>query len=198
MKIKKGQMSLEMIIGLVILLVVATVTVTMFLDIFTFDEGLGDMSMTEIENQCEDHCQSFQRASGDDHYRRALDYCTATFVHDSDESGVVEGQIYEQEYNSYCQDGVKCFNVHQCYKDGIGTQELDAEGCVDLMCDYIDNNIDRYDQADAGAVIEKYFSDEEPGEGVGTCDLSTVDVGGIDVTTWYGELIDVNVEEICD
>ena len=193
-------MSLEMIIGLVILLVVATVTVTMFLDIFDFEGDLGEQDITEIRSDCESKCQDYQQATGERAFREALDYCTATFVYDADESAIVQGEIYEQEYDSYCQDGLKCFNEHQCFRDGVGSQELDAEGCIEMMCEYIDRNEDRYD-SDPGEMIGNHFYDSgEPGEGVGSCDLETVEVAGAEIDTWYGDLVvtDNGYEEICE
>lgn len=191
MKFRKGQMSLEMIIGLVILLVVATVTVTMFLDVFEspdFDE----MGEQEIQRECESLCQDWQDASGQQARINAINYCTETFVHDTDGSGEVRNQVEEQGYNSYCQDGVKCFNVHDCYRDGsIGSQELDAEGCVEMMCRYYEDYSDElFDDQDVGAetMITNYFSSGESGEGIGTCNLEEIQEAGQTINTWWSGL----------
>ncbi len=170
------------------------VIVSMFLNTFCCQPSLNYADESEIESECESKCQSFQDATGEDYFRRAFDYCRATFIYDADKSGVAEGQIYEQGYNSFCQDGVKCFNKHQCFRDGNQSLVLDAEGCIDIMCEYIDNNLEMFsddgEEPETDAIIEHIFRNDEPGKGVGTCDLQELeDASGYKIDTWYSNLI---------
>ena len=188
---RKGQMSLEMIIGLVILLVVATVVVTMFIDVFELDE-FDEMDEADIERECENLCQDWQDADGDQARIAAINYCTATFVHDADDSGIVEGEIAEQDYLSYCQDGAKCFHFHECQLE-YGGEQLDPQGCMEWMCEYYDRLEDEPD--DVNDIVENYFELDVEFEGAGSCDLDEQLVLGEDVSidTWYTEyFVDTN------
>lgn len=188
---EKGQMSLEMIIGLVILLVVATVVVTMFLNVFQSpDAGQEAVSQNKIEQSCESSCQDWKSSSGDKADSAAIKYCTETYVYDANGNNKKDDLI-EEGSNSYCEDAVHCFNLHECESSGTGGRMLDAETCNEILCDYFDND-DNLQKEDTGKDTWEIVSDTME---QGSCDLTDVEVGGTPINTWYSEYFDG--EDIC-
>jgi hypothetical protein len=184
----KGQKSLEMIIGLVMLLVVASVTISMFLNVFQEPE-LGDETVEKqkIQKECSSHCNDFKESNGRNQLSAALQYCKAKFERDVTGDGTSSG-IAGSGYNSYCEDGIKCFNVHTC-EIGLG-ETLDAQKCRSLMCEYyteVSNN--PYNPSQNRNVhdrIQKIMSPENEETGIGTCGLEdATDSAGYEISTWY-------------
>ncbi len=98
---RTGQKSLEMIIGLVILLVVAAVVISMFLNIFQEPEvGQQAVERQQIEQQCSSLCQGWKEASQENALSAAIDYCTETFTFDANDDGSTSGRVGEG-YNTY-------------------------------------------------------------------------------------------------
>lgn len=188
---RKGQKSLEMIIGLVILLVVAAVVISMFLDIFENpDIGQESVDRSEIEQQCSQKCEQWKDGS----QANVVDYCTSTFAWDNNGDGSTQDMV-RQGYNSYCEDGVHCFNIHSCQR-GART-ELDPEGCMEQMCQYFLS--DRGGMDDPGAATSRiqdlYSRDAEDG-GYGSCDLpNAMDDAGYEINTWYHDLQELDCTE---
>lgn len=194
-KNKKGQMSLEMIIGLVILLVVATVVVTMFLNVFENpSEGQSAISRNQIEQKCESSCQEWRTASGARADSAALSYCTQTHTFDSNGNNKKDDLI-TNGYNSYCEDGVHCFNLHTCDSSGTGGRTLDAETCREILCNYFSDssNIQEDDTGaeDTDTIVRNSMQ-------TGSCDLGDIQVGGTTVQTWYTSNFGENVEDVCE
>lgn len=168
----KGQKSLEFIIGLVILLVVAGTVISVFLG--QFDDGIGDefegeLEEQEIERTCDSLCNEFQQREGASGDAAMAEYCTRTFVADTTGDGTTSNRA-GGFYNTYCEDGIKCFNMHDC---DLGFDTLNAETCMERMED-----AQTIDADDVAPFYETGVSDD--GRGVGTCDLPDVEE-----ETWY-------------
>jgi hypothetical protein len=181
---RKGQKSLEMIIGLVILLVVAAVVISLFLDVFQQPSvGQDTVAKEKITNECTKMCDNWKQLSGTKSRSAAKKYCTKNFVYDANDDGNTR-QVVEQGYDSYCEDGVHCFNIHSCQSS---RQELDYEKCAELLCDYFENDL----EADPVARIEAHFvpgaSDSNDNTNIGSCDLAGLEGPGGAITTWYTE-----------
>ena len=176
----KGQKSLQMIIGMVMLLVVAGVTISMFINVFQEpDLGESTQERQEIQNQCAERCNSWKQASGDNSLSAALEYCTAKFERDVDGDGSTT-DIAGSGYNSYCEDGVKCFNIHTCE---IGQQTLNAERCKQIMTNYYTSSeIDLSTSEANNRIGEWYQPNGEGDKTIGTCGLQD-----IEEATWYSE-----------
>jgi len=175
---RKGQMSLEMIIGLVILLVVATVVVTMFLNVFQSpSEGETARSRNEIMQSCESSCQQWRTSSGNIAESAAVKYCTETYTFDANGNNK-KTDLVEQGYNSYCEDGVHCFNLHTCESSGTGGRVLNAEECKDILTDYFEGQ-----ETDVGNIDESV----RQAVGKGSCDLEGLTIGGVQTSTWWSE-----------
>jgi hypothetical protein len=189
----KGQKSLEMVIGLVILLVVAGTVISVFLNQFQGDPG-GQYDTTlqqdRIENQCTSLCTEYKQARGTSKQTAAIEYCTSTFQLDSDGDGTLS-EVSGRLYNSYCEDGVKCFNEHTCE---IGREILDAPKCKEIMMDYYTSSKIGDTQEEARQrVSEWYVPNGEGDRTIGTCGLENVDY-----RTWYSENFETEGTDITD
>ena len=186
---RKGQKSLEMIVGLVILLVVASVVISMFLNIFQTPEvGQDTVEMSEIERECQTQCNTWKQGAGINSQSAAVEYCTSRFNYDSNGDGTLS-DVSGTGFNSYCEDGVHCFNVQTCEQD---FEQLDAGKCQQTLCDYFqDSQVVGEDQANPHDAGQRIFSYMEPGTsdgdtGVGSCGLNDLqDETGNDVRTWW-------------
>lgn len=189
---RKGQKSLEMIIGLVILLVVAAVVISMFLNIFQEpDVGQDAVEMAEIENECESLCGNFRQAG--DNPSIMTEYCLSTFVADVTGDGTTNERA-GSGYGQYCEDGIKCFNVHDCT---IGRQTYDAEGCQEHLCDYY-QRVQGDSAGEAETRIADLFAPATDETGIGSCAMTDLtDSAGHPITTWYEDhYLDVECEEL--
>lgn len=182
----KGQKSLEMVIGLVILLVVAGTVISVFLGQFENtpgDEFESEVELQEIERQCESTCNDFADRSGIESRAEAVQYCTQRFSADITGSGDTR-DVAGSLYNSYCEDGIHCFNVHEC---SVGPTTLNADGCEDIIYEYytVDLGMDSSEAEDE--IVEWYSPDVNEGDrGIGSCGLDEVE----DETWWHVEFKD--------
>ena len=181
---RKGQKSLEMIIGLVILLVVASVVISMFLNIFQEPEiGQDTVELQEIQQECQSKCQDWQNSEDESSLSAALDYCQSTFEHDFNGDGTTS-DVAGNGFNSYCEDGVHCFNVHTC---DAGYDTLDYQLCRQLQCEYYTKiNNDAFDPQAQQNVHEHIGTIYQ--QNVGSCDLANLqDQAGYSIATWYNQ-----------
>ncbi len=186
---RKGQMSLEMIIGLVILLVVASVVISLFLNVFEEpDVGQQTVKKQDIKKTCGSLCTDWKKSDGRAALSAAIDYCQRTFQFDKNGDGNLR-QTAGSGFNSYCENGVHCFNIHTC---DSGFTRLNYEKCRELMCSfYINVNGDPYSLEKEGNVhdhIASLFSPENEETGVGSCGLENLeDSAGYKISTWYNQ-----------
>jgi hypothetical protein len=120
----KGQMSLEMVIGLVILLVVAGVVISLLLQQFS-DPGPdieNPMEIREFLAECERLCED-----------KDIEYCNYYYEgNDWDNNGIGNEliKIGDQKWD-VCEDRVYCFFVQPC-KKRFGDQPI--KGCAQALC----------------------------------------------------------------
>jgi len=178
----KGQKSLEMIIGLVILLVVAGVVISTFLNQFEDNPGSqydSTLEEEEISRTCQSMCSDYKETSGTRAQTAAIEYCTTTFNFDSDGDGTLS-ETAGRLYNSYCEDGVKCFNVHQCE---IGRDVLDAQRCKEIMKNYYTSGEIGQNESEANESIAEWYQPNGEGDKtIGTCGLQQMQEA-----TWYSQ-----------
>ncbi|MDY6789184.1 MAG: hypothetical protein SVV03_04450 [Candidatus Nanohaloarchaea archaeon] len=191
---QKGQMSLEFVVGFVILLVVAGIVIALVLTVFPTAEGGEEavagkvLEINQIKSQCRQKCQNWKGATGKSATSAAIEYCIQRYNYDSNDDGSLS-QVGGQGYNSYCENGVRCFNVYSCQND---YQKLDAEKCKELMCEYYQDPevVEDTSKAKAGRRVYRFFQPgkAEKNRGVGTCGLKDVtDATGFQVKNWWTE-----------
>lgn len=124
----KAQISLEMIVMLVVLLVLAGVIIfliTHFLSTGTFERL---RSSTELEkkrffSQCEEYCKD----------PNSIEYCRAYYDKDWDGDGTLN-VISVGKYNWYaCEGRIYCFLVYPC-EDRFGKGLETIKKCKQLLC----------------------------------------------------------------
>ncbi len=130
---KKGQMSLEMIIGLLILLVVAVVVIRIFLQSMSGAEDLGvknELAYKNFKSNCESLCSNY-KASGT---RATLaKYCYTDLGNiDLNENGIIDKLTADTKILPICEDGIYCFHVTECETDyGV----IDWDDCRKVVCE---------------------------------------------------------------
>lgn len=189
----KGDMSLELIVKFVILLVAAAIIIAMLIDqlpgggsdVLNQDKITDEQS---IKTSCQQVCDRWKRSSGTSSASAAVEYCTERFSYDADGDSTVSGQFAGAGHNSYCQDGVHCFNLHEC-RSTQTYQTLDAATCVEIMCDYYQNpEIVDTSAVDPNQRVEDFFAQDvaEDNRGAGTCNIgSATDATGSPINTWW-------------
>lgn len=135
-KNRKGQMSLEMIIGLVILLVVAAVVIKIFLDRMGStgtDLTKGELKLEAFRQNCQVLCQRYvdTNFAGPE----ALAYCEKSFEIDLNKNGKIPGESGKVNAYGVCEDKVYCFNIIECNWGPSEKSRLTPTKCKDIMCD---------------------------------------------------------------
>ncbi|MEM7826880.1 MAG: hypothetical protein QXQ40_01505 [Candidatus Aenigmatarchaeota archaeon] len=143
MYIKKGQMSLEIIIGLLILLVVAAVVISMFLSRFkkfpTTEEFLKEQEFTTFKNKCKQYCSEFM-STGD--LSVGAQYCIhRLFRAGSDKFGnkgmidiiTIADGFPLTEGRPVCEDAIFCFHIEDCSEYG---EPIRWDNCRQILCRY--------------------------------------------------------------
>ncbi len=158
----KGQMSIQMIVALVILLVVAVVTIRVFLKKMGEAEQ-PQQNMKEIirdigfEGQCERLCNEYKL---DESTAALAKYCYTKLEGDTDlnNNGLVDSFNANTKVLPICEDGVYCFHVVEC-KTNTGV--VDWEDCRKTVCD----EYSKIDGVDVDGKVKELFPSE------GSCDL---------------------------
>ena len=167
----KGQMSLEMIIGLLILLVVAFTIIRLFLGNITAIENIKDVTKTttfrNFKSNCEQYCTDFL-SSGNP--ASGVKFCSSKLYKTGTSNslglkGVVDvikpEDIEATEALSLCEDGIYCFHVTPCETEE-GTVEWAT--CRSILCNYFYNTYK--DLAKASLKVKETMDG-----GPGTCSL---------------------------
>jgi len=133
-KAKKGQMSLEMIIGLLILLVVAVVVIRIFITSFkqdpqkTFESTIKEMNFkSDCDNICSDYKNSGTRAA-------LAKFCYTKMIGDPDlnKNGLIDKYQSMTKVLEICEDSVYCFHVTKCETEsGV----IDWSDCREATCE---------------------------------------------------------------
>ena len=136
----KAQMSLEMIIGLLILLVVAAVVIRIFLQnvgtIGTIDDLRKANQYKEFKQQCEALCNEYE-ASGT--RAAAAKYCSTKFRGATNLKQDLLNKPIESDTKvglKVCPDAIYCFHAQECQTDeGL----IDWSDCRAVLCQaYVD------------------------------------------------------------
>lgn len=166
----KAQKSLEMIIGLIILLVVAGVVINIFLSQFEEGKITGITGNLQCENQknkfksqCEALCSEYKVSKNT---VDAVKYCEKNTALDwncdGDEPDTVAATSEDLKLQM-CEDKIYCFNVYTCKGSGW---KLGYEDCKEKMCRVYTNT---YSEHIAGQKIKEVIK-------AGTCTLPDNDI----------------------
>jgi len=121
-------MSLEMIIGLLILLVVAAVIINLFMDRikqFTSTNWQQDLDFKKFKSDCESYCKENTEGS-------IAKYCSEKLnKKDLNGNHKVDTMKSETSVLSMCEDAIYCFHVASCERDG---DAIDAKACKGILC----------------------------------------------------------------
>ncbi len=194
MFMEHGDMSMEMIVKVFLVVVVAALVLGMLMRIPSGGDAVDEQTGTlvdenKIMQECEAVCDRWKNDGSIDSYVAAVNYCTRRFNYDADGDSTIINQTGSSGYNTYCQDGVHCFNIHECEED---YRILDADTCQEIMCEYYQHPDVIADPTPEKA-SQRVYDAFEPGvaednKGAGTCDLANAeDVTGRQVNTWWTE-----------
>jgi len=168
----KAQMSLEMIIGLLILLVVAAVVIQLFLkntNIST-QQYVNQLQYRQFKDKCQSLCSNAQAADVQAAYAQ---YCYTKLEGAPDLNNNQKKDYVQSETKllNICEDGVYCFMVFPCKRIDSG-QVIDWPACRQILCDA---EYDVYkDYTLANTKVKQFFPN-----GKGTCILPSNDAD------WY-------------
>jgi len=162
-KRKKGDKSLEMIIGLMILLVVAAVVIKLFLNYVNPEKVPStpdqELAVRSFVSDCEALCIKAQNG-------KSLEYCTTYFEGNDWNNNGIPNEIVSVGAKvmwDVCEDRVYCFHVYDC---SWATGKIGMEECRNLLCE---------------AGREKYGDDESASDYVmgliqeGSCNTASLD-----------------------
>jgi len=160
----KGQKSLEMIIGLIILLVVAAVVINLFLNYVspskvpkTPDQLL---ETRNAKGDCENLCTKYKETGS---IYDAVEYCTKRFpAVDWNRNKRIDSWSPHGIWD-VCEDAVYCFHLVDC--EGPNWK-LDMDECRRILCQVY---LEKYDN-DYSLATEEVLDKVSPG----TCDLPNV------------------------
>jgi len=168
-KMKKAQMSLEMIIGLLILLVVAVVVINIFLTQMkkteTFNSFDKTLEYNKYKSDCESYCNQFIN-KGELAY--GVQFCTHRLFKEGStklmKKGVVDKIELSKEFpltKGYpvCEDAIYCFHITSC-------ESIDWEDCPQILCRYYYNTYkDRPDISDPWSKADEKVKEIMPNGG---------------------------------
>ncbi len=133
---KKGQMSLEMVIGLIILLVVAGVVISLLLHYLSperMPSTQEQMAIRDFKQNCEKYCKDTS----------TLNYCRYYFEGNDWDGNGMKNEIVEigdQKWKT-CEDRIYCFFAVPCDRFGNSATEI-MKRCSHLLCQ---NYLDKYE-----------------------------------------------------
>lgn len=175
MKRMKAQASLEMVVGLIILLVVAAVVISLIL-YFINPKKLPNpgqtLSVREFETKCQEYCNEAS----------SIEYCRYYWSgNDWNKNDIKYETVHVGKYEwSTCEDRVYCFLDVPC-EDRFGMGNTAIQKCKDLLCQ---TYMEKYNNAgDATNAVKDDISFSS------SCNLDSVSVG----ENWYKKVfIDQN------
>lgn len=155
MTTRKGQMSLEMVIGLLILLVVAAVVIKIFLGSVNNISSINDLKSAQayqdFKNGCTTLCDQYKSISGGLAARAAAaKYCEQKFTGTAGLSQSILNKPIESDTKagiSVCPDGIYCFMAQECdTPDGVA---IDWSDCKTILCQAYYDSYGDYGKASA-------------------------------------------------
>lgn len=161
----KAQMSLEMIIGLLILLIVAAVVINLFLtnsNISNFTKTVkSSLAYRNFKSSCDSACQDYL---GSGSLAAAAKFCFSKMSTTPD-MALNKPFPADTLLVNVCPDSVYCFHVTTCQGD---IAQIDIKNCRQVLCQayyevYQDNNL-------ANDKVKAYFPN-----GIGSCSLAAGD-----------------------
>jgi len=145
---RKAQMSLEMVIGLLILLVVAAVVIKIFLgsvgNIGTIDDLKRSNQYNDFKNTCSSLCDQY-KATND--RAAAAQYCSKKFQGASNLKQSVLNKPVESDTKPgvyVCPDAIYCFQAKECDTD---SGPIDWGDCKSILCQTYYNSLGDYGTA---------------------------------------------------
>jgi len=129
---RKGQASLEMVVGLIILLVVAGVVITLVLHFIKPSNLPNPEKQIKVRNflmECEEYCKD----------TNSVEFCRHYFDGDWNGNGRKNEIVEVGKYKwKTCENRVYCFLVYDC-EDRFGSGRQQIENCRKLLCQtYLD------------------------------------------------------------
>lgn len=139
--------------------------------------GPHELEMSDVNTTCQQHCEQIQGTTGVSRLSAKVEYCVRKFSVDIDDDGLYG--TAGSGYNTYCEDGIHCFNIHSCQVYG---GELTASECRDTMITYY-QNVSEVNRTEAVNWTKSWFMpDGEQDRTIGTCGLQNETQ-----ETWYSE-----------
>lgn len=129
--------------------------------------SVGGPTVSTVGKQCENLCDLVGNSTDEVRDSYKLQYCIEAY--DIGE----EVTTMENEGQSFCSDGVHCFNAHTCETEET---TLNAAGCREFVYNYYQEYNNEAPNIAAQHVVDIYAPSNEE-TGVGSCDLSA---------DWYG------------
>ncbi len=128
-------MSLEMIIGLIILLVVAAVVIKIFMDKMNLSDppGTEGIELDQYRLACSSLCQRY--IDSDFVPAEALHYCEKYYDIDLNKNGKTRGEVGHVSAYGVSEDRVYCFTLIECNWGSSRNSRLTPQKCKDIMCD---------------------------------------------------------------
>jgi len=144
----KGQMSLEMVIGLLILLVVAAVVIKIFLgsvgNIGTIDDLKKANEYKDFQNQCESLCEQFKATNS---RAAAAKYCSYKFQGSTSLKQNLLNKPVESDTKPgifVCPNAIYCFHAKECDTD---SGPIDWGDCKSILCQTYYDSLGDYGKA---------------------------------------------------
>ena len=179
----KAQASLEMVIGLIILLVVAAVVISLVLYYITpkkFPNPQDQLSQKQFLIDCEAKCNDLTTS----------DYCSTIYPgEDYNKDGINNDDIQVGEYKWWtCEKRVYCFLVQPCDRFGKGVSIM--QRCKQILCQRF---MEKYNnvRADATAELTRFVNFMSTTTPPGPCD-ATVSRFAAATENWYDNVFNPN------
>lgn len=178
-----GQMSLNYVVVMIILLVVAGVVIGIVRGRLNIPLGPSprEAHLDKIKQKCRSSCRDYER-DGSNQYLR--EYCTKDLEHDYSGDGLKQDLVIEGGTVIWEND-VRCFNIEPCsHPNG---DKIEVSDCVAALCNEIGNNNTvynllkpkrEYDPSSPGSIMDSVR--EEDREAFRS---------GLDKNNWYTDLI---------
>ena len=133
---RKGDMSLEFIVSLIILTIVALTVIGIFTTVMQPPKFQCEAGEQKIVAKCQSKCNAVKMAQSQESRREAIfEYCSNYFnnVCPGDVDLVSNIYVRGSGFNSFCRDKAFCFNFPQA-DCNVGGETLGARKCLEVMC----------------------------------------------------------------